>query len=205
MFECYFCVLPLKYGGKFFGLSSWILFLDNIFKTLFAVRESISKMGDNILCQTEQLFWSRKKFVQKKQTFWVEVLDRNRKTCFLYNLFVQLFWIQKLSTVFPGFCTETKKCADSFWTYFFWSKSCYISSLWQYQLRKQKKTLFLEFLLTVNFWLFPFLPRTSAQNSCFENLSRTSVQKVCFFWTRFFLDQKSCSVWHTICFCPFLR
>ena len=169
--------------------------------------------------------WAKTYCVPNWTTFLVKKKVCPEKTNFLgrnsgqknENLFsAQPFW-----TTFSGFkswtrfflvSVQNRKSVQTFFdrislnTYFFWSKSCYSSSLRQYQLRKQKKSLFSAFLLTVNFWLFPFLPRTSAQNSCFENLSKTSAQKVCsapFFWTNFFLDQKRCSVWHTICFCPF--
>ena len=65
----------------------------------------------------KQLFWTS--LVFQKQLFWAEVLDKNwkRKTCFLYNLFVQLFWIQKLNTVFPGFY-RIKKVSRQFLTVF---------------------------------------------------------------------------------------
>ena len=109
-----------NFGGKFSGLSSWILFLGSIFKTLFAVRESISKMGKNILCAKLNNFSGQEKSLSRKnklfgQKFWTEKGKLVFCTTFLYNF----FRIQKLNTVFPGFWTESKKCADIFWLYFF--------------------------------------------------------------------------------------
>ena len=112
-----------------------------------------------------------------------------------------LFSVQPFCTDFSGFksltqfflvSVQNRKSVQTFFdrislnTYFFWSKSCYSSSLRQYQLRKQKKSLFSAFLLTVNFWLFPFLPRTSAQNSCFWKLVQNFCPKCFFFLDKLF-------------------
>ena len=87
------------------------------FQVVFWCARSHLKNGQkHIVFQTEQLFWSRKKFVQKKQTFWAEVLDRKRKTCFLYNLFVQLFPDSKVEHGFSWFLYRIEKVCRHFLT-----------------------------------------------------------------------------------------